>query len=59
MRTILHLLTRPEDELTRTVIAGQRALPETSVEKIELTSAAPDYNAVVEKIFTAASVEVW
>jgi hypothetical protein len=59
MRTILHLLTQPEDELTRAVITGQRALPETVVETIELTGSTPDYNAVVEKIFAAGSVEVW
>ena len=59
MRAILHILTRPEDELTSAVIAGQRALPETTVEVADLTSPAPDYKAVVEKIFTADSVQVW
>ena len=59
MRTILHILTRPEDELSRTVMAGQRALPEVVIEAVELTGPAPDYNSLVEKIFTADSVEVW
>ena len=59
MRAILHILTRPEDELTHTVIAAQRALPDTAVETVELTGPAPDYDAVVEKIFTADSVQVW
>ena len=59
MRTILHILTRPQDELPRALIAGQRGLPETTVEAVELTSPAPDYDALVEKIFTADSVEVW
>ena len=59
MRAILHILTRPEDELTRAVITGQRALPETTVETVELTGPAPDYDAAVGKIFTADSVEVW
>ena len=58
MRTILHILTRPEDELTREVIARQRALPETSVEVVELTDAMPNYDALVEKIFAADSIEV-
>jgi hypothetical protein len=59
MRSILHVLTRPEDELTRAVIAGQRTLPETTVEIAELTGPAPDYDALVDKIFAADSVEVW
>jgi hypothetical protein len=59
MRTILHILTRPEDELSRTVMAGQRALPEVAVETIDLACATPDYNVLVEKIFSADSVEVW
>jgi hypothetical protein len=59
MRTILHLLTRPEDELTQALITGQRTLPEMTIETIDLTVVAPDYNAAVEKIFAADSVEVW
>ena len=59
MRSLLHILTRPEDELTRTVIAAQRGLSDTTVETVELTGPAPDYDAVVEKIFTADSVQVW
>jgi hypothetical protein len=59
MRTILHILTRPEDELTRELIVRQRALPETKLEVVELTAPAPDYDALLERIFTADSVEVW
>lgn len=59
MHSILHILTRPEDELARTVIAGQRALPETTVEIAELTGPAPDYDALVERIFASGSVQVW
>ena len=59
MRAILHILTRPEDELTRPVISGQRALPDTLVEVADLTGPAQDYDAAVEKIFTADSVAVW
>jgi hypothetical protein len=58
MRTILHILTRPEDELTREIIAKQRAMAETAVEVVDLVNAAPDYNGLVEKIFAADSVEV-
>ena len=58
MRTILHILTRPEDELTREMIARQRTLADTKVEVVELTDGEPDYSALVEAIFTADSVEV-
>ena len=58
MRTILHLLTRPTDELTLALIATQRTLPDTQADVIDLTVPAPDYDAVVEKIFAADSVEV-
>lgn len=58
MRTILHILTRPEDELTRALIAQQRALPETKIEVVALTNGTPDYDALMEKIFAADSVEV-
>jgi hypothetical protein len=59
MRSILHILTRPEDELTRPVIAAQRALPDTTVEVADLNVPVPDYEAAVEKIFAADSVQVW
>ena len=57
MRTILHILTRPADELTRELIAGQRALPENSVEVADLAKA-PDYDSLVEKIFAADNIQV-
>lgn len=59
MRTILHILTRAEDELTRDLITQQRALPETTVEVANLATGEPDYEALVDKIFAADSVEVW
>ena len=58
MRTILHILTRSADDLTGGLIAKQRELPETNVEIVELTEMTPDYVALVEKIFTADSVQV-
>ena len=58
MHTILHILTRPDDDLTRTLVAAQRALPDTNVEVVELTATAPNYDTLVEQIFAADSVEV-
>jgi hypothetical protein len=59
MKTILHILTKPDDVLARELAARQRSLPETRVEAADLTPPEPDYGAVVEKIFAADSVEVW
>ena len=59
MRTILHILTRPEDELAKELIAQQCALPETKVEVVELVGDALDYDALIGKVFAADSVEVW
>ncbi|HWN95237.1 MAG TPA: hypothetical protein VNT99_09400 [Methylomirabilota bacterium] len=58
MRTILHILTRPENELTRALIEHQRALPETAVEVVRLLEEASDYDALITKIFAADSIEV-
>lgn len=58
MRTILHILTRPEDDLTRELIAQHRTLPDVSVQVESLHTGTPDYEALVEKIFAADSVEV-
>ena len=58
MRTILHILTRPQDELTGKMIAGQEALPETTLEVVDLTQAKPDYDALVDRIFAADSIQV-
>jgi hypothetical protein len=57
MRTILHILTRPADELTQELIAGQRGLPEITVDVVDLANT-PDYEALVEKIFAADTIQV-
>jgi hypothetical protein len=57
MRTLLHLLTRPEVDLTRELIARQRALPETTVKILDLTKEA-DYDKVIEEVFAADSIQV-
>ena len=59
MRTILHILTRPEEELARDLIERQRALPDTQVEVVALTDNTTNYGEVVEQIFSADSIEVW
>jgi hypothetical protein len=59
VRTILHILTRPADNLANDLISQQRSLPQTAVEVMELTDPVVNYDALVEKIFNADSVEVW
>ena len=61
MKTIFHILTRPEDPLADSVIAVQSALPETRVESIRLTATATEgqYRELVTKAFSADSVQVW
>lgn len=58
MHTVLHILTRPADGVTRALIEQQRVLPEITVEVTDLTATAPDYDALLEKIFTADSIQV-
>jgi hypothetical protein len=59
MKTILHILTKPDDALAKDLAARQTAQPDTRVEVADLTQGVPDYGAVVEKIFEANSVQVW
>ncbi len=59
MTTKLHILTRPADDLVTALIEGQRDVPENAVEVVDLTAPEPDYAALVEKVFAAASVATW
>jgi hypothetical protein len=59
MPAILHILTKPDDVLAQAVIAEQQHQGEANVEVVDLTRPAPDYETLVEKIFSADSVEVW
>lgn len=61
MKTILHILTRPEDPLADSLMATQAALPDTKVEAVRLTSGSgpENYRELVSKVFAADSVQVW
>ncbi len=59
MPTQLHILTRPADELVTTLLERERAAGQTQVEVADLTQPAPDYGALVEKVFAADSVVTW
>ena len=57
MARILHILTKPDDSLAAEVIARQTAV--NTVEIVDLREPEPDYAALLEKIFSAESVQVW
>ena len=58
MKTILHIITRPDD-LARMVIETQRHLPDTVVQVADLHGDGTNYTQLVAQIFAADSVEVW
>jgi hypothetical protein len=59
MRVVLHLLTRPEDSLAREVISRQKQTADFQVEVVDLTQPEQDYEALVDRIFAADSVQAW
>ena len=59
MRAILHIFdsqTRPYDAA---VLHEQMKLPECRVELFDLNQPTPDYDALLDKIFSADCVDVW
>ena len=59
MRTILHIITQTDDTLSREIIERQRTFSDIKVEIADLSQSSPDYDALVEKIFAADSIEVF
>jgi hypothetical protein len=59
MRQLLHIVTKPKDELAKAMLENEQALPDTKVDVADLTKPNPDYNQLVEKIFAADSIQVW
>jgi hypothetical protein len=58
MRTVLHVLTQPNDRLAADIIERERSV-EHKIEIVDLTGSDPDYKGLLEKIFEADSVQVW
>lgn len=59
MHSILHVLTRAPDSLACEIVSRQKAQRENKVEVVDLNETAPDYIALLQKIFEADSVTVW
>ena len=59
MRRVLFLLSDREDPLAAELLARQARLPDCQVEAVDLSAPAVDYEALLEKIFAADSVQSW
>lgn len=59
MRRVLVILTGPSEPLDEKLMRCEQSLPDTVVERIDLTTEKPDYEQLLESIFAADSVQVW
>ena len=59
MRRLLHILTKPDDDVAETIIAAHRQGTGLKVTVVDLTKSEPDYPALLEEIFAADSIQVW
>jgi hypothetical protein len=59
MRHILHILTDANCAVAAAIIEAQKADRDVELEVLDLTPATPNYDALLEKIFSAESVQVW
>jgi hypothetical protein len=59
MRQLLHIVTKPNDDLARMIIKNEQSLPNTKLEVVDLANPNPDYTQLVKKIFAADSIHVW
>ena len=59
MKTMLHILTRPEDPALRALLEQQQGRAEFLVRMVDFTLPEPDYAGAIEEIFAAESIAVW
>jgi hypothetical protein len=59
MRHLLHIVTKPNDVIADLMLKNEQSLPNAKVDVVDLTKKNPAYNELVEKIFTADSIQVW
>lgn len=55
----LHILTTPPDDFVRTLLEAVQGNPELQVEIADLTGDQPDYDRLVEAIFSADAIASW
>ena len=59
MRTVLHVLTRPADQMAKEIATRQRESGGYKIETVDLTLKVTDYGLLLEKLFAADSIEIW
>jgi hypothetical protein len=59
MRSLLHIITRPEEGFVNEIIRHQADQTDNQVVVVDLTVEHPDYEELLEKIFTSDSIQVW
>lgn len=58
-RQILHIMTRPFDEVSEMIVHAQQQDQRSVVQVISLAEELPDYNALLDAAFAADSIHVW
>jgi hypothetical protein len=59
MRRVLHIVTRPEDALSLRLMELEREEGRSRITRVDLTTPEPDYEALLERVFEADSIQVW
>ncbi len=59
MRQILHIMTTANDILPQKIISHQQQSTDLQLKIVDLTQPEPDYQALLEDIFKADSINVW
>lgn len=59
MPKLLHILTKPKDELVNRLLQVQESQPNFEVVVVDLTAPEPDYEALVRNVFEADSIATW
>jgi hypothetical protein len=59
VKTVLHILTKPDDTLASIIVGHQAGLEDIRVEVADLTRPDADYEQLVERVFAADSIQVW
>ncbi len=59
MRQILCILTAPPDKTAQEIISAEQKQRDCCVETFDLTLSEPDYEALLDAIARADSVQVW
>jgi len=59
MPLILQIVTTPNDDFANAVIDEEQKQPGAVVRKFDITGSSPDYDRLLEEIFSADAIHVW